>query len=162
MKPFYVIQLPLPPGVNASYKIVTLGPKTGKRFNRLGATKELLQFKKNAAKKVPEGIHDWPMILNLRTAQAAKIMIPMSIQIHFYYSTLWRKDIDGGIKATQDAIFKYLELNDNRVTDMRVKKRRIRPGEEPRVEVWLSLDEEEEQEELVEEEDDEFSELEAV
>jgi crossover junction endodeoxyribonuclease RusA len=55
--------------------------------------------------------------------------------LDFYFETPLRRDLDGGLKITQDAILAALEINDNRVVDIHLVKR-IAPNN-PRVEVEL-------------------------
>ena len=55
--------------------------------------------------------------------------------IDFYFETPLRRDLDGGLKITQDAICEALGLNDNRVVDLHLVKR-IDPLR-PRIEVQL-------------------------
>lgn len=46
----------------------------------------------------------------------------LKIDIVFHFETLFRRDIDGGIKALQDSVCKALDINDNRVVDLHVYK----------------------------------------
>lgn len=55
--------------------------------------------------------------------------------LDFYFETPLRRDLDGGLKITQDAILDALGINDNRVVDIHLVKR-IAPTN-PRVEVEL-------------------------
>ena len=55
--------------------------------------------------------------------------------IDFYFETPRRRDLDGGLKITQDAICDTLGVNDNRVVDVHLVKR-IDPLR-PRIEVEL-------------------------
>jgi len=43
--------------------------------------------------------------------------------IDFYFETPHRRDLDGGLKITQDAICDALGVNDNRVVDVHLVKR---------------------------------------
>ena len=43
--------------------------------------------------------------------------------IDFYFATPHRRDLDGGLKITQDAICDALGVNDNRVVDVHLVKR---------------------------------------
>ena len=54
---------------------------------------------------------------------------------NFYFETPLRRDLDGGLKITQDALLDALKINDNRVVDIHLVKR-IDPNK-PRVEVEL-------------------------
>ncbi|MCL7454544.1 MAG: RusA family crossover junction endodeoxyribonuclease [Anaerolineae bacterium] len=55
--------------------------------------------------------------------------------IDFYFETPLRRDLDGGLKITQDAICDALGVDDNRVVDVHLVKR-IDPLR-PRIEVEL-------------------------
>jgi crossover junction endodeoxyribonuclease RusA len=55
--------------------------------------------------------------------------------LDFYFESPRRRDLDGGLKITQDAILAALGVNDNRVVDIHLVKR-IAPSN-PRVEVEL-------------------------
>ena len=55
--------------------------------------------------------------------------------LDFYFETPLRRDLDGGLKITQDAILAGLGINDNRVVDIHLVKRMAPTN--PRVEVEL-------------------------
>ena len=57
----------------------------------------------------------------------------LSLFIDFYFATPMKRDLDGGLKITQDAICEALGINDNRVVDIHLVKR-IDPRN-PRIEV---------------------------
>jgi len=44
------------------------------------------------------------------------------LSIWFYFSSSLRRDLDGGLKITQDAICEALEVNDNRVVEIHLHK----------------------------------------
>jgi crossover junction endodeoxyribonuclease RusA len=46
----------------------------------------------------------------------------LSLFLDFYFSTPLRRDLDGGLKITQDALCEGLGLNDNRVVDIHLTK----------------------------------------
>ena len=50
--------------------------------------------------------------------------------LDFYFETPLRRDLDGGLKITQDAILEALGINDNRVVDIHLVKR-IAPTGDP-------------------------------
>ncbi len=54
----------------------------------------------------------------------------------FYLRTALRRDLDSGLKITQDAICEALELNDNRVVEIHLHKKIDR--NDPRLEVILA------------------------
>ena len=59
----------------------------------------------------------------------------MGLFLDFYFETPLRRDLDGGLKITQDAILAGLGINDNRVVDIHLVKRMAPTN--PRVEVEL-------------------------
>jgi len=121
------VTLPLPPGINASYK-------SGR--GRFYGSDELRSFKQEAHAKLymQKGNFDWMTIYHI---QKAKGKIPLSITIDFYFPTLWRRDIDGGEKAVIDAIFDCIGLNDNLIVEKYTRK--LVDRERPRCEVAVSL-----------------------
>src|SRR5207245_4900778 len=46
----------------------------------------------------------------------------LALFLDFYFSTPLKRDLDGGLKITQDALCEGLGLNDNRVVDIRLLK----------------------------------------
>ena len=42
--------------------------------------------------------------------------------IHFYFRTLLRRDLDGGLKIAQDALCEAMGINDNRVVEIHLYK----------------------------------------
>jgi crossover junction endodeoxyribonuclease RusA len=46
----------------------------------------------------------------------------VALLLDFYFSTPLRRDLDGGLKITQDALCEGLGLNDNRVVDIHLMK----------------------------------------
>ena len=136
--PFVVAMLPLPPGVNASYKTVNFkvqnGDKKGNWVRRPGATPELEQFKENAILSLYMDKHLWNWDAISKVKESKK-KIPLIVDIDFYFKTLWLRDIDGCIKAAMDAVFKYIGLNDNTVVDLHARK--FVDKENPRCEISL-------------------------
>jgi Holliday junction resolvase RusA-like endonuclease len=118
--------LPLPPGINASYK-------SGK--GKFYGSPELVSFKDEAyyALRACGGLV-WPLI---HEVQASKKKIPLAVSIVFYFPTLWKRDIDGGEKAAIDAVFNYIGLNDNLIVDKHTRKMVDRSN--PRCEIAVSI-----------------------
>ena len=115
--------LPLPPGINSQYTQV------GKK--RV-LSKEHVAFKRQVQHRlhrlrVDEQISE-PFIAALKQGW-------IGLFLDFYFETPLRRDLDGGLKITQDAILEALGINDNRVVDIHMVKR-IAPTN-PRVEVEL-------------------------
>ena len=126
MKPFYRAVLPVPPSINRSYMVVKILTKMRIWKHRIGATPELQQFKKDAATTLSAHrmTKEQQAVLSAIKAKEAKgIHQPLAVEITLYFKTLWKRDIDGGIKSAQDAVFTWLELNDSRVVDLHVRKR---------------------------------------
>jgi crossover junction endodeoxyribonuclease RusA len=115
--------LPLPPSINQQY--ATVG-------RRRVLSKASRQFKKESRKAIRrlrgEGVISDALVAALREGF-------MGLFIDFYFETPRRRDLDGGLKITQDAICDALGVNDNRVVDVHLVKR-IDPLR-PRIEVEL-------------------------
>lgn len=113
------VTLPLPPGVNNQYATVN-----GRRVLTAVARK----WKKEAA-----------TILNRLELpphfRAALQTGYLALFIDFYFETPLRRDLDGGLKITQDTICEALGVDDRRVVDIHLVKR-IDPLR-PRIEVEL-------------------------
>jgi crossover junction endodeoxyribonuclease RusA len=103
--------LPLPPGINQQYATVN-GRRVLSRASR--------KYKKEARKIVRrlrvEGVISDELVAALRQGF-------VGLFIDFYFETPLRRDLDGGLKITQDAICDALEVNDNRVVDVHLVKR---------------------------------------
>lgn len=122
IRPFISGVLSLPPGINGSYR-----PGSARR--PIVGTKALHQFKNDAALQLTQVYHDWPQI---NVIQASQVKVPMRMDIYFYFETLWKRDIDGGVKAVMDAVFEHLQLDDVLVVEQPTFKRADRHN--PRVE----------------------------
>lgn len=119
--PILQVTLPLPPGINASYKTVNFKTHDGRIVRRPGATPELEAFKQEAHFKLcqQKSMFDWGTIYAL---QKSKDKTPLAITIDFYYRTQWKRDIDGGEKAVIDAVFDCIGINDNLIIDKHTRK----------------------------------------
>jgi crossover junction endodeoxyribonuclease RusA len=115
--------LPLPPSINSQYTQV------GKK--RV-LSKEHVKFKKQVAHKVHmlrvDGVITDAFIAALQAGW-------IGLFLDFYFESPLRRDLDGGLKITQDAVLTALGINDNRVVDIHLVKR-IAPTH-PRLEVEL-------------------------
>jgi crossover junction endodeoxyribonuclease RusA len=115
--------LPLPPSINQQYTQV------GKK--RV-LSKEHSRFKR----QVRQRVHRLRVDDILTDAFIAALTAGwIGLFLDFYFETPLRRDLDGGLKITQDAILDALGINDNRVVDIHLIKR-IAPNN-PRVEVEL-------------------------
>jgi crossover junction endodeoxyribonuclease RusA len=115
--------LPLPPSVNHQY--VTVG-------NRRVLSKTSRQYRRTVERAVRQLRFDGTLPDELVEALRAGYM---GLFIDFYFETPLRRDLDGGLKITQDALCDALGVNDNRVVDVHLVKR-IDPLN-PRIEVEL-------------------------
>ena len=115
--------LPLPPGVNNQYISV------GRRRVLSGPAKS---FHRDVAKHVS----------NLRSSgalssEAVKALADALIGVYlvYYFETPHRRDLDGGLKITLDALSRALGFDDRAVVDLHLSKK-IDPLR-PRVEIEL-------------------------
>lgn len=113
------VVLPLPPGVNQQYATVN-GRRVLSRVARRWKA-EALQILGRST--VPE-----PFMRVLQDGYLA-------LFIDFYFETPLRRDLDGGLKITQDVVCKALGIDDRRVVDIHLVKR-IDPLR-PRIELEL-------------------------
>jgi len=117
------LTLPLPPGVNNQYATVN-----GRRI----LSAEARHFKAEVGNRLQSlrfsGILTDAMLAALESGY-------ISLFIDFYFATPMKRDLDGGLKITQDAICESLGINDNRVVDIHLVKR-IDPLH-PRIEVQM-------------------------
>jgi crossover junction endodeoxyribonuclease RusA len=116
-------ELPLPPSINQQY--ATVG---GRRV----LSKDSRHYKKAVGQAIrrlrAEGTISDALVMALRQGFIA-------LFIDFFFETPRRRDLDGGLKITQDAICDALGVNDNRVVDVHLIKR-VDPLR-PRIEVEL-------------------------
>lgn len=117
------VVLPLPPGVNNQY--VTVG-------KRRVLSAEAKSFKRDVAR----------IISNLRAKgliapaiEAALAEAAIGVYLVYYFETPHRRDLDGGLKITLDALSRNLGFDDRAVVDIHLTKK-IDPLS-PRVEVDL-------------------------
>ena len=120
-------ELPLPPGINQQYATVN-----GRRI----LSKASRKYKKEVGKAIrrlrAEGIIPDALVAALREGF-------VGLFIDFFFETPRRRDLDGGLKITQDAICDALGVNDNRVVDVHLVKRidPLRPHIEVELEAIL-------------------------
>ena len=115
--------LPLPPSINQQYATVR-----GRRV----LSKASRQYKRDVGKTIArlrvQGVIPDALVAALKVGF-------VGLFIDFFFETPRRRDLDGGLKITQDAICDALGVNDNRVVDVHLVKR-IDPLR-PRIEVEL-------------------------
>jgi crossover junction endodeoxyribonuclease RusA len=117
------LTLPLPPSINEQYATINghrVSTAIARRFKQ--HTREVLHTLEQ------RGILHDELHTHLRQSYLA-------LFLDFYFTTPLKRDLDGGLKITQDALCEGLGLNDNRVVDIHLVKR-IDPLH-PRLEVEL-------------------------
>lgn len=117
------VTLPLPPGVNNQYATVN-----GRRI----LSAEARHFKAEVANRLQTLRFSGALTDSMLSAFDSSYL---SLFIDFYFSTPMKRDLDGGLKITQDALCESLGINDNRVVDIHLVKR-IDPLH-PRIEVQV-------------------------
>ncbi len=104
-------ELPLPPGINQQYATVN-----GRRV----LSKDSRSYKKEVQSIVRRLTADGTISAELVQALRQGFV---GLFIDFYFQTPHRRDLDGGLKITMDAICDALGVNDNRVVDVHLVKR---------------------------------------
>jgi Holliday junction resolvase RusA-like endonuclease len=131
--PFFEARLPLPPGINRSYKIVTVRV-TG--CATLAASPALRQFKRDAELSLlAEASCQAEVLAHIRAMNEKGRKAPLRIEMDFHLPTMWRRDVDGGEKHAIDAVCRHLSINDNQVVETAARK--FLDARNPRVEVRL-------------------------
>ena len=104
------LTLPIPPGINEQYATIN-----GHRVSTAVARR----FKKDVKNKLValerEGVLHEELRERLRRGY-------LSLLLAFYFETPLKRDLDGGLKITQDALCEGLGLNDNRVVSIHLLK----------------------------------------
>jgi crossover junction endodeoxyribonuclease RusA len=117
------LRLPLPPGVNNQY--VTAGKrrvlsKAARTFHR--ETGVVIQERRS------QGAIDDDWLASLHDQ-------PLACDLVFYFETPYKRDLDGGLKITLDAVCTLLDLDDRYIVSLTLEKR-LDPLH-PRVELEL-------------------------
>ena len=121
--PSLQLTLPLPPGINSQYATVN-----GRRV----LSEEARKWKKDVNRRL-EYLEGQGRISEQLCRDFAKVHL--SVFLDFYFTTPHKRDLDGGLKITLDAICEALGLNDNRIVDIHLIKK-IDPLH-PRLEIVL-------------------------
>ncbi|GAB4433548.1 MAG: hypothetical protein Fur0044_31010 [Anaerolineae bacterium] len=115
--------LPLPPSINSQY-------------TQVGKIRVLSKEHEAFKRQVDRRLHRLRVDEVITDAFIERLKAGwIGLFLDFYFETPLRRDLDGGLKITQDAILTSLGINDNRVVDIHLVKR-IAPNN-PRVEVEL-------------------------
>ena len=113
--------LPVPPSINHQYATVQ-GRRVLSRSGR--------EFKAFVAEQVESWLDDHP---HFDAALFQRHYLALTIT--FYFASVLRRDLDGGLKIAQDALCEALGVNDNLVIEIHLTKRVDRHC--PRIEVHL-------------------------
>lgn len=120
----FAFELPLPPSINSQYATVNgrrVLSSTGRRYKAA-----IAQILLGALAQSP----------NRATFLNAAQSHYLALSIHFYFPTLLRRDLDGGLKIAQDALCEAMGINDNRIVEIHLYKSLDR--EAPRLDCALS------------------------
>ena len=104
------LTLPLPPSINEQYATVN-----GHRVSSMVARRFKKQLQDTLRILERQGILHDDLRNTLRQSYLA-------LFLDFYFSTPLKRDLDGGLKITQDALCEGLGINDNRVVDIHLVK----------------------------------------
>ncbi|MHB8597996.1 MAG: RusA family crossover junction endodeoxyribonuclease [Ktedonobacteraceae bacterium] len=104
------LTLPLPPSINEQYATVN-----GHRVSTVVAR----TFKKQVRDALRTLERQGKLTNALREALHENYL---ALFLDFYFATPLKRDLDGGLKITQDAICDVLGLNDNRMVDIHLIK----------------------------------------
>src|SRR2546421_12687526 len=116
---------PSPPSINHQYATVQgrrVLSSAGRRFKALVGQEVLCAL---AKRKSPPPLGQ------------AQDGTPLALDLRFYFESELRRDIDGGLKITQDAVCEDLGINDNRIVEVTLRKKRDAAA--PRLELTLRL-----------------------
>ena len=109
--PSLQLSLSLPPSINSQYSTVN-----GRRV----LSEEARKWKREVERRL-ELLEDKAVLTDeLRSALARSYL---SFFLDFYFTTPHKRDLDGGLKITLDAICSTLGINDNRVVDIHLIKK---------------------------------------
>src|SRR5262249_38316980 len=114
--------LPLPPSINHQYATVQ-GRRVLSRSGR--------EFKALVAAEMESWLDEHPLF-DVALFQRRYL----ALTITFYFGSVLRRDLDGGLKIAQDALCEALGVNDNLVIEIHLSKRVDRHT--PRMEVCLT------------------------
>src|SRR5215831_12009806 len=114
--------LPLPPSINHQYATVQ-GRRVLSRSGR--------EFKALVAAEMESWLDEHPLF-DVALFQRRYL----ALTITFYFGSVLRRDLDGGLKIAQDALCEALGVNDNLVIEIHLSKRVDRHC--PRMEVQLT------------------------
>ncbi|HLL79271.1 MAG TPA: RusA family crossover junction endodeoxyribonuclease [Ktedonobacteraceae bacterium] len=109
-QPILRVTLPIPPSINEQYATVN-----GLRVSTVVARRFKQQVQRILNGLEREGKLGEDLREHLRQGYLALFLA-------FYFETPLKRDLDGGLKITQDALCEYLGLNDNRIVTIHLVK----------------------------------------
>ncbi|HSL05070.1 MAG TPA: RusA family crossover junction endodeoxyribonuclease [Nitrospiraceae bacterium] len=118
------LTLPVPPSVNHQYATVN-----GRRLISSAGRAYKAQVGQLVWLKLAQSTHRAALLARLQSEWLA-------LSIRFYFTSALRRDVDGGLKITQDALCEGLGINDNRIVEIHLYKHIDRDN--PRIEVYLT------------------------
>ena len=104
------LTLPIPPSINEQYATVN-----GTRVSTVVARRFKQQVRQKLTALELEGKLGETLRAHLRQDYLALLLI-------FYFETPLKRDLDGGLKITQDALCESLGINDNRIVTIHLVK----------------------------------------
>jgi len=116
--------LPIPPSINHQYATVNgrrILSAAGRRYKADVGHQVLLALSRSGCREA---------VLAAFRSQY------LSLSMRFHFRSPRRRDVDGGVKITQDAVLEALGVNDNRIVELHLFK--ILEGKDPHVEILLS------------------------
>ena len=121
----FTLTLPVPPSINAQYATVQgrrVLSAAGRAYKDYVAQQIMVAFARTAHRD------------HLRASLQQSLL---ALTIHFQFSAPMRRDLDGGLKITQDAVCEALGLNDNRIIELHLSKQSVPLPESPRITLTL-------------------------
>ena len=116
--------LPVPPSINHQYATVNgrrILSAAGRRYKTDVGHQVLLALAQSGCREA--------VLATFRSRY-------LSLSMRFHFRTPLRRDVDGGVKITQDAVLEALGLNDNRIVELHLFK--SLDDKPPHVEILLS------------------------
>ena len=116
--------LPIPPSINHQYATVNgrrILSAAGRRYKADVGYQVLLALSQSGCREA--------VLATFRSHY-------LSLSMRFHFRSPLRRDVDGGVKITQDAVLEALGLNDNRIVELHLFK--SLEGKDPHVDILLS------------------------
>ncbi len=104
------LTLPIPPSINEQYATIN-----GMRVSTVVARRFKQQVRQKLTALEREGKLGETLRAHLRQDYLALLLV-------FYFETPLKRDLDGGLKITQDALCESLGINDNRLVSIHLVK----------------------------------------